>query len=67
MSTLTPRQAAVRTISTASPVLNRINFKETPLKDLFGVNVFNEEEQTRPPPEAGFQGPAEDDQTGGAN
>jgi glutamine synthetase len=45
MSTPTPRQAAVQTISTASPVLNRINFKETPLKDLFGVNVFNEEEQ----------------------
>jgi glutamine synthetase len=55
MSTSTPRQAAVKTISTASPVLNRINFKETHIKDLFGVNVFNEEEQRSRLPKSAFK------------
>lgn len=41
----TTRQEAIKTITTTSHPLNRINFKETPLKDLFGCNVFNEEEQ----------------------
>lgn len=55
MSTETSRQAAVKTISTASPVLNRINFKETHIKDLFGVNVFNEEEQRSRLPKSAFK------------
>jgi glutamine synthetase len=39
------RQTAIQTIATTAHPLNRINFTETHLKDLFGVNVFNEEEQ----------------------
>jgi glutamine synthetase len=39
------RQTAIQTIATSKIPLNRINFRETHLKDLFGVNVFNEEEQ----------------------
>jgi glutamine synthetase len=41
----TARQTAIQTIATTSHVLNQLNFKETHVKDLFGVNVFNEEEQ----------------------
>src|SRR5262245_5716159 len=45
MTAASARQAGVRTISTTAHSLNRINFTETHLKDLFGVNVFNEEAQ----------------------
>lgn len=45
MSTTTSRQEAIKTISTASHSLNRINFTETHIKDLYGCNVFNEEQQ----------------------
>jgi glutamine synthetase len=41
----TARQTAIQTIATTPHVLNQLNFKETHVKDLFGVNVFNEEEQ----------------------
>jgi glutamine synthetase len=45
MSAPTLRQAAIQAIATADHALNRINFTETHLKDLFGVNVFSEEVQ----------------------
>ena len=45
MSATTARQNAIQTIATTTHVLNRLNFKEAHVKDLFGCNVFNEEEQ----------------------
>src|SRR3954465_3630912 len=41
----TVRQEAIRTIACAKHNLNRVDFKKTHVKDLFGVNVFNEEVQ----------------------
>ena len=39
------RQEAIRAIAGAKHKLNRVDFKKTHVKDLFGVNVFNEEIQ----------------------
>src|SRR6266446_4753897 len=39
------RQEAIKTVATARYQLNRVDFKTTHIKDLFGVNVFNEEVQ----------------------
>ena len=39
------RQKAIQTIATANHELGRIDFRTTHIKDLFGVNVFSEEEQ----------------------
>ena len=39
------RQAAVQTIATARHTLGQIDFRTTHIKDLFGVNVFGEDEQ----------------------
>ncbi len=41
----TVRQEAIRSIACARHQLNRVDFKKTHVKDLFGVNVFNEEIQ----------------------
>jgi glutamine synthetase len=41
----TVRQEAIRSIACAKHPLNRVDFKKTHVKDLFGVNVFNEEVQ----------------------
>ncbi|WP_428937204.1 glutamine synthetase III [Fontivita pretiosa] len=41
----TARQEAIKTIATAKHQLNRVDFKKTHVKDLFGINVFNEEVQ----------------------
>src|SRR5687768_15830908 len=41
----TVRQQAIRSIATAQHKLNRVDFKKTHVKDLFGINVFNEEVQ----------------------
>src|SRR5215213_9598045 len=41
----TVRQEAIRSIAGANHKLNRIDFRKTHVKDLFGVNVFNEEVQ----------------------
>src|SRR4051794_34379785 len=43
MSTM--RQEAIRSIACARHQLNRVDFKTIHVKDLFGVNVFNEEVQ----------------------
>jgi len=39
------RQEAIRAIACAKHQLNRVDFKKTHMRDLFGVNVFNEEVQ----------------------
>ena len=39
------RQEAIRQIACAKHQLNRVDFKKTHVKDLFGTNVFNEEVQ----------------------
>lgn len=41
----TTRHEAIKTIATTDHKLNRLNFKETHIKDLYGINVFGEEEQ----------------------
>ncbi len=41
----TVRQDAISSIATAKHVLNRVDFRKTHIKDLFGANVFNEETQ----------------------
>src|SRR5437763_5584568 len=39
---LNVRQEAIRSIACAKNQLNRVDFKTTHIKDLFGINVFNE-------------------------
>src|SRR5437868_4673797 len=39
------RHEAIKSIATAKHQLNRVDFKTTHIKELFGVNVFNEEVQ----------------------
>ncbi len=41
----TVRQQAIQAIATAQHQLSQIDFRTTHIKDLFGVNVFSEEEQ----------------------
>ncbi|MDB5298217.1 MAG: glutamine synthetase type [Phycisphaerales bacterium] len=41
----TARQEAIKSIASTKHVLNRVDFKTTHVKDLFGVNVFNEDMQ----------------------
>lgn len=55
MSSVNNRQAAVRAIASASYPLNQVNFKKAHLKDLFGVNVFNENEQRQRLPKPAFR------------
>src|SRR5438034_10422382 len=49
------RQQAIQAIAAAKHTLNRVNFKETHLKDLFGANVFNEEVQRQRLPKPVFR------------
>src|SRR5579862_8612986 len=49
------RQQALHAIAGAKHQLNRVNFKETHIKDLFGVNVFNEEQQRQMLPKPVFK------------
>src|SRR5687767_450230 len=51
----TVRQEAVRAIAGARHNLNRVDFKKTHVKDLFGVNVFNEEVQRSRLPKPAFK------------
>ncbi|CAN5307593.1 glutamine synthetase III [soil metagenome] len=41
----TARQAVIQTIATTTYALNQLDFKVNHVKELFGVNVFNEEAQ----------------------
>jgi glutamine synthetase len=45
MASLNPRLDAIARIAVAEHKLSRIDFRTTHVKDLFGANVFNEEEQ----------------------
>src|SRR5881398_4006374 len=49
------RQDAIKTIATSKHQLNRVDFKTTHIKDLFGTNVFNEEEQRQRLPKPVFK------------
>jgi glutamine synthetase len=49
------RQQAIQAIAEAKHKLNRVNFKETHLKDLYGENVFNEEVQHQRLPKSIFK------------
>src|SRR5947209_8722142 len=49
------RHLAIQTIATTKHHLNRVDFKKTHLKDLFGSNVFNEELQHQMLPKPVFK------------
>src|SRR5947208_12959499 len=49
------RQEAIKQIACAKHQLNRVDFKKTHVKDLFGCNVFNEEEQRQRLPKPMFK------------
>src|SRR5260221_1478742 len=55
MSSLTPRQLAIKSIANANYQLNRVNFKEPHVKELFGCNVFNEATQRERLPKPVFR------------
>ena len=50
-----PRLDAVKAVATAKHQLNRVDFKTTHIKDLFGVNVFSEEVQRQRLPKPVFK------------
>jgi glutamine synthetase type III len=52
---LNPRYAAIQSIATAQHKLNLYDFKTTHAKDLYGANVFNEEEQRQRLPKPVFK------------
>ena len=45
MGSITARSAAIAALTNFKAVAPRVNFKETPVKDLYAANVFNEEVQ----------------------
>jgi glutamine synthetase len=49
------RQEAIKSIAAAKHQLNRVDFKTTHVKDLFGVNVFSEEVQRQRLPKPVFK------------
>src|SRR5438034_7956952 len=49
------RHDAIKSIATAKHQLNRVDFKTTHIKELFGVNVFNEEVQRQRLPKPIFK------------
>src|SRR3954468_23302606 len=49
------RHDAIKSIATAKHQLNRVDFKTTHIKDLFGINVFNEEQQRARLPKPAFK------------
>ena len=55
MSNINPRFAAIERIATTTHTLSRIDFRTTHVKDLFGANVFNEEEQRSRLPKSAFK------------
>jgi glutamine synthetase len=54
-SSSNPRLAAVKAIASAQHKLNRVNFREVHVKDLFGENVFSEAVQRERLPKAVFK------------
>jgi glutamine synthetase len=55
MSSMTPRQLAMQSIATAEYKLDRVNFKEVHVKELFGCNVFSEATQRERLPKPVFK------------
>jgi glutamine synthetase len=55
MSSANVRQQALLAIAGAQHHLHRVNFKEIHIKDLFGINVFGEEEQRQRLPKPIFR------------
>src|SRR5205809_6204852 len=55
MGSSNARHDAIKTIATARYQLNRVDFKKTHIKDLFGVNVFNEQVQRARLPKTVFK------------
>jgi glutamine synthetase len=55
MSTVNTRQEAIRAIAGAQHQLERVNFKETHIKELFGDNVFSEAVQRERLPKPVFR------------
>ena len=49
------RQQAMHTIATTTHDLGRLDFRTTHIKDLFGINVFGEDEQKQRLPKAVFK------------
>ncbi|MDW8262083.1 MAG: glutamine synthetase III, partial [Phycisphaerales bacterium] len=50
-----PRHQAIQAIASAKHTLNRIDFRKIHAKDLFGINVFNEEVQKQRLPKPVFK------------
>jgi glutamine synthetase len=55
MSVSNPRYQAIQNIATTKHKLNRVDFTTVHIKDLFGVNVFNEEVQRQRLPKPVFK------------
>src|SRR3989440_1484097 len=55
MSVSNPRYQAIQNIATTKHKLNRVDFTTVHIKDLFGVNVFNEEVQRHRLPKPVFR------------
>src|SRR3954466_12560944 len=55
MASSNVRQEAIRAIATANHKLNRVDFRTTHVKDLYGSNVFNEEVQRQRLPKTVFK------------
>src|SRR5438477_10539063 len=54
MASSNVRQDAIRAIASTRHILNRVDFRTTHVKDLFGTNVFNEEVQRQRLPKTVF-------------
>jgi glutamine synthetase len=55
MAVSNPRYQAIQSIASHRYKLDRVDFKKTHVKDLFGVNVFNEQEQRERLPKPAFK------------
>src|SRR5207248_10275764 len=55
MSVSNPRYQAIQNIATTKHKLDRVDFTTVHIKDLFGVNVFNEEVQRQRLPKPVFK------------
>ncbi len=52
------RQAAIAAVTNYVPIAKPLNFLETPAKEIFGSNVFNENGDEGPAAQARLQGAA---------
>ncbi|HVS71190.1 MAG TPA: glutamine synthetase III [Phycisphaerae bacterium] len=55
MASTNARSAAIHALTSFKSIAPRVNFKETPLKDIFASNVFNEEVQRERLPKAVYK------------